>query len=362
MRMLWERHLYKEILKFSALFLSCFFLLFVAIDYSVHMQAFVRGQHGLHFMEVAIYYGFQFIRRCDLLLPLALLVATIKLLRNMSERHELLALQVAGLPLKRLLRPFLIVAAVATLINFAIAELLLPHSLKFSSDFKEQHLKNLPKQEQRGRVRVLELKDGSRLAFQSFDRTKTTFHDLFWIRSTDDIWRIKTLKLDQEHPQDPPIGSYVDHIKRCQDGGLHKIASYPILQMEALKASCYQLKKESTPLEEYSLSKLAKSLTRNSQEDNSRQTMIHAEFAMKAARPFLSLIVILGIAPFCVRYSRFSPPLPLYACAIFSTIAMFVAIQAGGVLVQNGVGSSWLAIASPMLALFSCSLYRFAKL
>ncbi len=362
MQMLWERYLYKEILKLSALFLICFFILFVTIDYSAHMQAFIRGQQRINILEIAGYYGIQFIRRSDLLLPLALLVATIKILRTMSERHELLALQVAGLPVKRLMRPFLLVAIISTLSNFAIAEFLLPRSLKFSSEFKEQHLKNLPKQEQRGRVRVLELKDGSRLAFQSFDGSKAIFHDLFWIRSTDDIWRIKTLELDREHPQNPPIGIHVDHIQRCQDGGLHKIASYPAIHLEALKASCYRLKKEAIPFEHYSLSKLSRSLHASSREEINHRAMLTAEFAMKTARPFLSLLVILGIAPFCVRYSRFSPPLPLYACGIFSVIAIFVAIQAGGVLVQNGITSSWLAIAIPLLVLFSWSTYRFAKL
>ena len=362
MRMLWERHLYKEILKFSGFFLSAFFFFYVALDYSVHMQAFLRGKQLLHFTDILIYYGFQFIRRCDLLLPLALLVATIKILRTMSERHELLALQVGGLPLKRLLRPFLITALFATLLNFTIVQSLLPASLNFSSNFKEQHLKNLPKQERRGRVRVLELKDNSRLAFQSFDRKELTFHDLFWVRSTDDIWRIKTLKLDREQPQNAPLASHVDHIKRGQDGGLHKVASYPSIHLEGLRASSYHFKSQTIPIEHLSLSKLFYSMSKNSNEEGSRKAMMRAEFGMKTARPFLSLIAIIGIAPFCLRYSRFSSSLPLYACGIFSMIATYVAIQAGGILVQNNVLSPWLAIAFPLSLLFTYSAYRFLKL
>jgi lipopolysaccharide export system permease protein len=362
MSMLWERYLYKEILKFSAFFLAAFFCFYVAIDYSVHMQAFLRGKHLLQFIDIVIYYGFQFIRRCDLLLPLALLVSTIKILRTMSERHELLALQVGGLPLKRLLRPFLVTALFSTLLNFVVVQSLLPASLNFSSNFKDEHLKNLPKQEKRDRVRVLELKDSSKLAFQRFDRAELTFHDLFWIRSTEDIWRIKTLKLDREHPQNPPLASHVDHIRRGDDGGLHKIASYPSIRLEGLKASSYHLKSQTIPVEHFSLSKLFYSMGKNTNEDGSHKAMMRAEFAMKTTRPFLSLMAIIGIAPFCLRYSRFSTSLPLYACGIFSMIATYVAIQAGGILVQNNIVSPWLAIVFPLFLLFSFSAYRFIKL
>lgn len=232
MKTIWQRYIYAELLKTTIFFLVCFFLLFVAIDYSVHMQGFLRSAH-LSFLDVATYYGFRFIKNCDLLIPLALLVATIKLLRGMNHRNELLALQAAGLPLKRLMRPFLIVALFATIMNLAIAEWLFPASLQFNEQFQTSHLKSTSEEVRLERVRVLDLKDGSRLTFHSFDNKTATFHDLFWIRSLDDIWRIKTLTIDREHPKEAPVASYVDHIKRGEDGGLHKIASYPAMRLES---------------------------------------------------------------------------------------------------------------------------------
>ncbi len=233
--MLWERYVYKETLKVIALLLICFFLLYVAIDSSIHLQGLLRNKQ-ITFLQVSFYYAFQFIKRADLLLPLAILVGAIKVLRNMSEKHELLALQVAGLSAKRIVRPFLVLSLASTLCTFAIAEFFLPGSLRFTDEFYALHLKPHSPEEAKARVGMLELKDGSRLAYHTFDSATTTFEDVFWIRSTDDIWRIKTLKLDREQPQAPPVASFVDHIARGPDGGLHKIASFPSIRLEGLKA------------------------------------------------------------------------------------------------------------------------------
>ncbi|MBS3904492.1 MAG: LptF/LptG family permease [Simkania sp.] len=356
MRTIWQRYLYSEILKITALFLLCFFLLFVTIDYSVHMQGFLRSQ-SLGLFSIVIYYSYLFIKHCDLLLPLALMVATIKVLKGMNRQNELLALQAAGLPLKHLMRPFLIVALLATALNFAVAQYLLPVSLQFTDTFQDKHLKRSSSEDRANRIRVLELKDSSKLAFERFDRKTSTFHDLFWIRSIDDIWRIKQLKIDQEHPQEAPLGHFVDHIQRASDGGLHKVASYSTLRLEPLKAGAYQLKKMNIPAESLSLSKLAKEL-----KQKNHYAQISAILAMKSVRPFLCLLAVLSIAPFCLRFTRLSSSLPLYAGGIFGIITCFIAIQAGGILTENQVLPSLISVVLPTASLMSWSIFRFAKL
>lgn len=351
--MIWQRYLYKEILKVIFLSLFCFFLLFVVIDYSVHMRGFLRMKH-LDLLMIAAYYGLQFIRHLDILFPLALLVASIKVLRSMSEKHELLALQAAGLPLKRIMRPFLVIASLAVAANFCMAEFLLPTSNSYAENFQTSYLKR-PISE-KSRLRVLELKDGSRLAFHSFDGQTATFHDLFWIRSTDDIWRIKSLQLDKNRPKEAPLCYFADHICRTQEGGLHKIESYEEIRLEPLKASSFQIKKSQISFENFSISKLFKMLQTNPTAE------ITAEVSMKCAKPFLSLLVVLAIAPFCLRFSRLSSAMPLYSLGIFGTIAYFVAIQAGGILTQNQILSPWLSIAAPLALLLCWSSLRFSKL
>jgi lipopolysaccharide export system permease protein len=354
-KMLWQRYLYKEALKTLILSLFCFFVLFAVIDYSVHMRNFLRIKQIDPLMIVA-YYGLQFIKHLDILLPLSLLVATIKVLRTMSERHELLALQAAGVPAKRIVLPFLSMALAAVCLNFAGAELFLPASTKYTENFQTTYLKRSTFE--KDRLRVLELKDGSRLAFQHFDNTTTTFHDLFWIRSVDDIWRIKSLKLDRNNPTAPPLCNYVDHITRGNDGGLHKVDSYEEIRLAPLKAGSYQIKKSQLSFESYSLSKLFKELHK----EKNHLGEISSEFFMKCARPFLPLLAILSIVPFCLRYSRLASAMPLYSLGIFGTIAYFVVIQAGGILTQNQIVTPWVSIIAPLIILLSWSTLRFIKL
>jgi len=277
-------------------------------------------------------------------------------LRSMSEQHELLALQAAGVPSKRIVAPFVILSVIAVLCNFATVEFFLPASTKYTDQFQTSYLKR--DNSRKDRIRVLELKDGSRLAFQYFDNSTTTFHDLFWVRSTDDIWRIKTLKLDRDNPKAPPLCTHVDHVTRGQDGGLHKIESHKEILLEALKIASYQVKKTQLSFESYSLSKLFKELDK----EKIRFYELSAEFYMKCARLFLPLLAVLSIIPFCLRYSRLSSPMLLYSLGIFGTIALFVGIQAGGILTQNQILSPWASIIAPLLVLFGWSSFRFAKL
>ena len=68
--------------------------------------------------HVATYYFFQFIKRADLLLPLALLIATLKVLLAMNARGEQVALESCGLPRKKILRPFFLVGLLCALLTW----------------------------------------------------------------------------------------------------------------------------------------------------------------------------------------------------------------------------------------------------
>src|SRR5215468_3334694 len=124
---IWQRYLIREILKVFFLFLGCFFFLYALIDYSMHMQDFFADKR-IQIIHITVYYFFHFVKRADLLIPLALLIATLKVLFSLNARGELIALQSSGLPRKKILRPFFIIAVMCTLFNLASAEFLLPSS------------------------------------------------------------------------------------------------------------------------------------------------------------------------------------------------------------------------------------------
>src|SRR5262245_50908672 len=101
---LWEKYVLREFLKVFFFFLFGFFFIYAIIDYSTHIQDFVHGKN-LPVLKILQYYLFQFVKRADILIPLALLISTIKVLCQLNIYRELVAFQSAGIAQKKLLRP-----------------------------------------------------------------------------------------------------------------------------------------------------------------------------------------------------------------------------------------------------------------
>ena len=92
MNRIWERYIFRETLKVFFLFLGCFYFLYAMIDYSTHMQDFIVDKR-IQVSHIIGYYSFMFIKRADLIVPLAALIACIKQLLSMTHNGELVALQ-----------------------------------------------------------------------------------------------------------------------------------------------------------------------------------------------------------------------------------------------------------------------------
>jgi lipopolysaccharide export system permease protein len=136
--MIWERYFFKEIAKVFCLFIFAFFLLYTVLDYSAHLQDFLHKSQ-LPILEIAIYYGAHFIKRTDVLLPVALLVATIKVLSSLNANRELMVLQASGIPLRKLMRPFLVFAGLCVVFNLLSVQFFLPRALNRIDQFSTTH-------------------------------------------------------------------------------------------------------------------------------------------------------------------------------------------------------------------------------
>lgn len=352
---LWERYLLREIIKVFFLFLGVFFFLYTVMDYSSHAKDFLaRG--SINFKEMILYYAFQFFKRSDLLLPIALLIATIKVLCSLNAQRELLALQVGGLSLKRLLRPFFIVAAACVLFNFANAEWVAPKALNYLDSFRASHFKYSKKGKQKVRVHMLHLKDQSKLFYQNYEADKKQFFDAIWVANNDEIWRIKYLSLAGKEP----LGRYVDHMVRDKSGFFYKKDSYDQYIFDAIKWNKMIPSRGYIPYENWKTSSLFHMLTKKTGSSYDSAQIV-TQLSFKCIMPFLSFLVVLGIAPFCVRYSRQVPVFFIYACALFGFIAFFMGMDAMVIIGENRVIPPLLAILLPFAAVGSLVSYKFLK-
>jgi len=353
---IWERYIFRELLKVFFLFLFVFFFLYSLMDYSTHAKDFITDKR-IQIFDILLYYSLQFIKRADLLLPLALLVATIKVLCSLNAHRELVALQASGMKLKKLLRPFFFLACLCMVFNYFSAQYIVPKALNNLDQFKKSHFKQSSKGKIKQRVHLIYLKDDTKLFYQTFDKEKELFFDVIWIPTSEEIWRIKYLTANPREPE----GRFVDHLKRNSQGFFEKVESFDTYQFKQIKWERKMPTKGFIPNENRSLSELFHSYFQKQSGSNYEGADLLTQLYFKLAMPLLSFLVVMAISPFCVNYSRNIPIFFIYACGLFGFIAFFTFMDAAVIIGENQVVSPFLAIFSPFLICGGLFTWKFIR-
>lgn len=349
---IWQRYLFGEILTIFFLFLGCFYAIYALIDYSLHMQDFMQDAK-VTFFHILLYYSFEFIKRADLLIPLAVLITTIKVLFALNTKGELVALRSSGVSVKAILGPFFFLASALTLFNYISNEWILPSSLTFVDQFQEQHWKSTSTKHH---LYTLSLPDQSKLIYQALDPQKQLLIDVFWLRNPDEIWRIKSLCYDPKQP----TGFFIDQLKRSSKGHFEKINSFEkhpfaLFQMDRLENCQVALS-----LENQKMSALFKKLRQKSLSPYEYPVAL-SYFLLKIIMPLLSVLVVIAVAPFCIGHSRNFPIFLTYALALFGFIAFFTLLDAAVILSENETISAFYVLVCPFFICFSLFFYRYFK-
>lgn len=355
-RKIWERYIFKEFIKFFLFFLFGFYFFYILVDYSTHVQDFAPAKN-VSLSEIVEYYLFQFIKRADILLPLALLLGTIKVLCQLNTHKELVAFQMAGLSAKKLLRPFLFLGILCTLSNAALMEFALPHSLNFLDKFYDAHLSHSVSSRRSNELHVLHLQDQSKLVYQRYDAAKEAFFDVIWIRTPDDLWRMKYLKASSEYPR----AKFADHLVRDSQGLFQKSESFASVLLTDLKWQKELPRKGFIPFENFSIQSLLSLLKEEWATSRSVNHEIVTHLLFKAWMPSLAILVILAASPFCLKHSKNLPQFFIYGVAIFGFVFFITAIDAAVILGENNTISPYVAVLSPFIALIGVCGWKFAK-
>lgn len=355
---IWERYFLKEFLYGFFLFLVLFYGFYVLIDYANHTTS--LHHHHVHFnwKEFAFYYACEFLKRLDILVPFAILIATIRSLCNLNVHNELVALMASGLNLKKALRPFLLMGLLGTCLIYLNMETLLPRAMR-----KLQYFEDIQKSEKNRNnllpsANHLTLEDGSVLLFNHYDSAQRRFFDTYWIRSFDNIYKIKFL--DPHTIQ--PIGYFVDHLLRNVEGNLSLTEIFQTYTFPNMKFNNERLIDIIIPTDNMPLSTLWKKLPNASLPSNEKEARIHTAFICKMLLPWLCPLAVIGPAPFCLFFTRQLPVFFIYAGSIFALLTFYLVIDAAKVLAERQVLSPDLALGAPFLLLSSFLTYRFLKI
>ncbi|MDF2549160.1 MAG: hypothetical protein K0S07_227 [Chlamydiales bacterium] len=349
---IWERYFYKEIGKIFFLFLACFYSLYILIDFSSQMSSFFHK--GYSWFDIAKRYSYIFVQRADILVPFAFLIASIKTLAALKESHALIALRASGIPLKVILQPFLRSALLLVGLLYFSFERILPPAMDELEQMQAYHAPLFAKES----IKELQLENGDKLLYQSFNSFTNTFFDVYWIRSIDDIYHIKYLIPDSTHTE----GRFVDHFQR--DPATRKItigAYYPLKLFPELSFKVTHLKTALTPPQFQPLSKLWQQLPRNWKELTDQQAEILTAFCFKMLLPWLSLFALIMPAPYLVKSQRLFSPFPVYALSIFSLLAFYLLLDAATILAETRVLHPFTALLIPSFCIYAFVFYFWIK-
>jgi lipopolysaccharide export system permease protein len=342
---LWQRYFWKEGLKVFTLALASFLFLFALIDYAFNARLFLGAQVPWH--QVLLYYPCNYSKRAAILVAFCVLLATIKVLTTSNLNRELIALMAGGVAKKRLLGPFFGLAIGCTMLLYVNEEWLKPLALRHLEQIDSKYVHQKTRKGALS-VNAIALPDGTHLIYQSFDHAKNAFYDLFWLRSSDDIYHMKYL-LPKEGIS---LGLWVDHLVRNDEGSIVKAQSFPQIEFPALDFTRPLLQQILQPAAEQPLSELAHHAFFESGKGATTVAELRGTFFARLLSPLLCLLAVLAVAPYCIRYDRNFPLFMIYAASIAGFVIVYTLINAATIVAINGVFTPLVALVTPIGLLF----------
>lgn len=351
---LWSKYLLRELVKVFALFMLSFYFLYIVIDYCAHAQDFTQSS-SLGFSHIVFYYLLQFIKRADILFPLALMIATIKVFGQLNQHRELVAFQAAGLSWKKLMQPLFCLSAAVVLINFAIAQFFLPSALTKIDQIYDTHLRHSARGERLEPIHVVHLENGGKLIYQYQDSAQQAFIDVILVQNPDLIYRMKTLKADPKEP----IGTYVDELKRIEGGHFEKTLSYESYTFKDLTWDKDLPRRGFIPFENRSLTELVKLSKNHSEKSKYAAAEVKTQLYFKSAMPLLALLAPLSVAPYCIRYNRNLKVFLIYVIALPCYVTFVALMDAAVIIGENNTLNPATAIFIPFLMISGWTAWKY---
>lgn len=321
---LWQRTLLKQMLLHFFFVLFCLFSIYVLIDLSFQgVRYMTKGSaSGL---QVLLYYFYQFTLHFELFAGLSFLLSASKILFDLNAKRELVALQMAGLSSQALLTPLFVFAAVLSCACYSNQQWVAPEAKIASQEFRQAHAKK--KKEHPLYAQTLE--DGSQVIFQRFYKEKKELFDLFWVRSSQDIWYIKELQIGSF----PFVGHAVDHFTRDATQLLQKEESFVWKEFPELSGQIKTSLQPLIPIEHRPLSTLLQQAKIKSRDQPSIVSHLHYKLAL----PLLPFLILFAISPVALRFSRTLSPFWTTACSLFALLGYIVFLEGLVILGENQI-------------------------
>jgi lipopolysaccharide export system permease protein len=352
---LWQRYFIGESLKLLLFILAVLFVLFTVIDYSLNTKHLVG--HGVPWGKLLGYYGAQFFTYMQLLVPLALMLSVIKTVTTANTHNELVALRAGGLAARKLLQPLLLVAALCASFLWANYQWIYPTATAKVERFEDRYLRGTRKDD-KPKLNVVRLHDGSKLLYQSYDTSREAFFDVYWLRTGGDLYRMHHLMPHGKTPE----ATFVDHIIRSEEGHFLRDASFKHVELPDMRFGERDLIDALVPPKDMSLTDLWRRLPTGHASISDYESQVVSAFNLKLAYPLLCFLVVLAPAPWCIRFRRHLPIFFIFCLSIAGFLAFLTTMDAMAILGESRTLPPGWALWLPVLSCFGIFGYRYARL
>lgn len=328
--MKWSRYFFVRFLLTTASLTFLAYLLFVLVDMLSHIKDLFDTKTNLSCWLT--YYLCLLSYRLDLLLPFSLAVSTTLLIPRMVRNNELIPLLNAGISLRQVCLPFLVVAFLSSAILWINNQYTYPNASRKYRQIVESDFGRKSTSEVTQRLGVVLFSGGSRLFFGSCNNRIQRIDDAFWVRSPEYIVHIECLHYFRDRP---PEGLGVDVIERSRSGELLKTASYEFCELPELILSKESVRVAMSQPKDLSLTQLATVMKYLGSSKSRYATEATLAFYQKFLGPLLAILAFVIPAPLCLRFERrLSQPLLVFI-ALSSLFCFQLVVQACTVLARS---------------------------
>lgn len=156
-----DRYVLREFTSYLLLGLLGLIVVFIVVDVSEKLRVFLEHRAPLGLvLQFYLYLAPDVVVK---VLPISLLLATFLALGQLNKFGELTAMRSAGLSVWRVLVPVFGVAAVCTLVSFALGEFVVPGTNRVRDRILEQQIQDVHRSPERERADVTYLGEGGRI-------------------------------------------------------------------------------------------------------------------------------------------------------------------------------------------------------
>ena len=351
---LWVRVVLYKIFKLLGLYLIGFYSLYSFVDSSTRWHDFAKNP-SLHFLEIVFYYILVFIKRLDIILPLAFMIALVKVFIDMNQKRESIALFTSGLKKQTFLIPFFFFSGIVSCCLFLNFEYLTPRSLLLIEDFEAKYFNASCSAKKNKTPYFVQLSNQKLLIYSHCTKPYSQYQDVYYIISPKELWKLSSVILNQN------LEGFEAEQYLIQDNTVVLQSRQPSVVFDQVSVVYDSADLNDLTIECGSFSFLMKTLKKLAPYNCLLYAKISCQFFYKITVLFLPVLITMICACFGLIFSRKLPIFMIYAMSIFGMIGYFLLMDAAIILGETQLLPSYLALLGPLLLIFVFILPRFIR-